>query len=98
LPKFPFLPIARIIIKLRAGFWLDDVNPLKGVVHSNAPVLFIHGLEDVYVPCSMSKDMYDAKPNKKELYLAPNAKHAQACQKNRTEYENVLNDFLNQYY
>jgi len=98
LPKFPFMQIASIIIKLRAGFWLNDVNPLVGAVQSNAPILFIHGLDDDYIPCSMSKDMYDAKQGKKELYLAPNAKHAQACQKNRKEYEKVLNDFLDQYY
>ncbi len=98
LPQFPFLAIASILIKLRAGFWIDDVVPLDGAVQSNAPILFIHGLEDDYVPCSMSKDMYDAKLDKKELYLAPNAMHAQSCQKNRVEYEKVLNDFLDQYF
>lgn len=98
LPKHPFMPVARLIIRLRAGFWIDDVVPIDGVVQSNAPILFIHGLEDNYVPCSMSKDMFDAKPDKKELYLVPNAAHAQSCQKNREEYEQVINDFLDQFY
>ena len=98
LPTFPFLQIARIIIKLRAGFWIDDVVPIDAAAKSNAPILFIHGLEDDYVPCSMTQDIYDVKRDKKEIYIAPNAKHAQSCQNNRKEYEKVLNDFLDRYY
>ncbi|MGB8453320.1 MAG: alpha/beta hydrolase [Anaerocolumna sp.] len=98
LPAFPFLTLAKCIIRLRAGFWLEDVVPLAGAVQSHAPILFIHGLEDDYVPYSMSQAMYDAKPDKKEIYLAPNAKHAQSCQKNPVEYERVLNEFLEEYY
>lgn len=98
IPRIPFLPIARLLIKIRADFWLEDVVPLDGVIQSNAPILFIHGLEDNYIPCSMSQKMYDAKADKKELYLAPNAGHAESCQKNREEYEQVVNDFLDKYY
>ncbi len=98
LPAFPFLILVKLIIKLRAGFWLNDVVPLEGAVQSRAPILFIHGLEDDYIPYSMSQDMYDAKPDKKEIYLAPDAKHAESCQKNHEEYERVLNHFLKLYY
>lgn len=98
LPAFPFLTLAKGIIRLRAGFWLDDVVPQAGAVQSHSPILFIHGLEDDYVPYSMSQAMYDAKPDKKEIYLAPNAKHAQSCQKNHEEYERVLIQFLEKYY
>ncbi len=98
LPVFPFLLLAKVIVRLRAGFWLNDVVPLKAAAQSNAPILFIHGLEDDYVPYYMSQAMYDAKPDKKEIYLAPHAKHAQSCEKNREEYEKVLNHFLEMYY
>lgn len=98
LPAFPFLYVAKLIVRLRAGFWIDDVEPWVGAVHSNSPILFIHGAEDNYVPYSMSMDMYDMKPDKKELYLAPKAGHAQSCQTNRKEYQDKLNQFLNTYY
>jgi fermentation-respiration switch protein FrsA (DUF1100 family) len=98
LPAFPFLTMAKLVIRLRAGFWLSDVVPLKVVMQSNIPILFIHGLEDDYVPFSMSQDMYDAKPDKKEIYLAPGARHAQSCQANPAEYETVLGQFLDKYY
>jgi uncharacterized protein len=98
LPKFPFLYVARLLIKLRAGFWIDRVNPLESVKKSNIPILFIHGLLDDYIPYSMSQEMFDAKQDLKEIYLAPNAKHARSCQMNFAEYENVLNQFLNHYF
>jgi fermentation-respiration switch protein FrsA (DUF1100 family) len=98
IPAFPFLPVAKLLVRLRAGFWLGDVVPMEGAVQSHAPILFIHGLEDDYVPYYMSQTMYDAKPDKKELYLAPNAKHAQSCEKNTAEYELVIENFLDKYY
>ncbi len=98
IPVFPLFYLTKGVIRLRAGFWLEDVAPLEGAAQTNAPVLFIHGLEDDYVPYSMSQAMYDAKPDKKEIYLAPNAKHAQSCQKNPEEYEKVVHQFLEMYY
>lgn len=98
IPVFPFMALAKWMIWLRAGFRLEDVVPLEGAVQSHAPILFIHGLEDDYVPYSMSQAMYDARNDKKEIYLAPNAKHAQSCQKNPEEYEKVVNQFLDKYY
>ncbi|QHQ62698.1 hypothetical protein Ana3638_19545 [Anaerocolumna sedimenticola] len=98
LPTFPFLPLAEVLIKIRAGFWIHDVVPMDAAVKSNIPILFIHGLEDDFVPYYMSQAMYDAKPGKKEIYLAHYAKHAQSCQKNPTEYKMVLDKFLETYY
>ena len=98
LPAFPFLPIAKIIIRLRAGFWITDVVPMKGVLSTNAPILFIHGGKDTYVPYSMSQDMYDKKPEKKEIYLVPLATHAVSILTEPLEYEKVLNAFLDKYY
>ena len=92
------MPVAKALIKLRAGFWISDVVPMDAAVKSNIPVLFIHGLEDEFVPYYMSQSMYDAKPDKKEIYLAPHAKHAQSCQKNPKEYKMILEQFLETYY
>lgn len=97
LPKFPFLNLAGWIIKLRAGFPIQDVVPLDGAVITNAPVLFIHGLEDDYIPTKMSQDMYDAKPDKKDIYLVPGAKHAKSVQVDSAAYEQKLFEFLDTY-
>lgn len=98
LPHFPFILLADIMIRMRAKFSIKDVNPINGVIQTNAPILFIHGLEDDYIPYSMSENMYNKKINKKELYLAPNASHAQSYLKNAEEYEKVVNTFLDNYF
>lgn len=98
LPAFPFIPIANLIIKLRAGFWIGDVAPIRGVMSTNAPILFIHGGMDTYIPYSMSVDMYEKKLDKKEISLIPGASHAQSIDTEPREYEKVLNAFLDNYY
>lgn len=98
LPSFPFVPVAEKLVKIRAGFNIEDVSPIRVVANSNKPILFIHGDLDDYVPTYMGKDMFEAKKDNKELYIAPNAKHAEALVKNIKEYENVVNDFLSKYF
>lgn len=98
LPRYPLMPFAAGIVKIRAGFNISDVSPIKVVASTNKPILFIHGEEDDYVPTYMGKDMFEAKQDNKELYIAPKAKHAEALVKNKKEYEKVVNDFLNKYF
>ncbi len=98
LPGFPFIPFAAQIVKLRAGFNIKDVSPIKAVTKSDKPILFIHGENDDYVPTSMGKEMYEAKKDKKELFIAPNAAHAESQWKNKKEYEKVVYSFLDKYF
>ena len=39
------------------------------------PVIFFHGEDDDFVPCWMSRVMYEACPGKKDLYTVPGADH-----------------------
>lgn len=98
LPVIPFAVIANFFIKLRAGFSVYDVVPMDGGSKTNAPVLFIHGDEDKYIPASMSVRMYEEKKDKKDLYIAPNAGHAESYIKNEKEYEKRVNRFLDEYF
>ncbi|MEG2017968.1 MAG: alpha/beta hydrolase [Clostridium sp.] len=98
LPSFPFVPVAAQLVKIRAGFNIKDVSPIKVVANTDKPILFIHGDSDDYVPTHMGRDMFEAKKDKKELYIVPKAKHAEALVENTKEYEKVVNDFLNKYF
>lgn len=98
LPSFPFVPVAAKLVKMRAGFNIKDVSPIKIVTNTDKPILFVHGDSDDYVPTYMGKEMFESKKDKKELYIAPNAKHAEALVKNIKEYEKVVNEFLNKYF
>lgn len=94
---FLLLSIESLIIYLRAGFWYGEVSPIRAVSHSNTPILFIHGMEDKYVPAIMSKEMYQCKKGPKEIYLVEGAKHAGACKSNYEEYEKRVKDFINKF-
>lgn len=97
LPGFPFMLAAAILVKIRARFPIEGVSPIRVVANSNKPILFIHGEEDDYVPTYMVRELFKAKKDKKELYIAPNAKHAEALVKNKRDYEKVVNNFIDKY-
>ncbi len=60
-------------------------------------MFFTHGLNDRYILPQMSVDLYNAKSNGiRKLYLAPNAGHAEALWKNPVEYDEKLEEFLNE--
>ncbi|MEG2289206.1 MAG: alpha/beta hydrolase [Clostridium sp.] len=98
LPDFPFVPLSSMLIRLRAGFNIHHVSPIKIVAKSNIPILFIHGENDLYVPTYMGKAMYEAKKDNKELFIAPNAAHAESQWKNPKEYEKVVYGFMDKYF
>lgn len=98
LPAGVFMPIANIILKLRAGFWIKEVSPKVGAINSETPILFIHGEEDDYVPTYMSQNMYDARTGIKELYICKEAKHAESCVVDPIRYRQVIIKFLDKYY
>ncbi|MDF2842203.1 MAG: hypothetical protein K0R00_629 [Herbinix sp.] len=94
LPCF-LIPIESAIMYLRAGCWFRQVSPIKVVSQTDTPILFIHGKIDNMVPASMSKEMYEAKPKNKAIYLVAKAKHADCYCKKPGEYEYRIIDFLN---
>jgi X-Pro dipeptidyl-peptidase (S15 family)./Dienelactone hydrolase family. len=94
LPAFPFLYISSFINNLRGAMYYGDVSPIRDISKIETPVLFIHGADDCYIPKQMSIDMYNIKPGIKELHLFPNADHVQSYLKNKSEYAEAVDKFL----
>jgi len=94
LPRFPLLPVASLISKLRTGFAFGDAVPLKTIGQVTAPVFFIHGQADDYIPPEASVALHASKPGQKQLYLAPGAGHAEALVSNPAVYEAQVREFL----
>lgn len=95
LQYLPFLiPLTGLAVKVRAGWNFKNVSPIKDIKDVETPVLFIHGENDDFVPTYMSIDMYKAKKGMKDLYIAPNAGHAEAYLKNKEEYDRKVGEFL----
>ncbi len=91
------LPLESCIVYIRAGFWFHKVSPIKAVLRTDTPILFIHGKRDGFVPASMSRQMYDCKKRNKAIFLVAKARHAESYCKNRAGYEKRVENFLKHY-
>ncbi len=94
LPAFPVLYVSSLVSKFRIGATIKEIEPIKGVNEIEAPILWIHGAEDNFVPTEASKQMYEKRTGKKQLYLVEKAGHADAYQVNSKKYEEVVKSFL----
>lgn len=94
LPKFPLMFSASLLCKLRYGWSFGEASAINEVGKSPYPMLFIHGAADTFVPTVMVRRLYDAKPGKKELWIAEGAEHAESYLKHREEYVERVKGFI----
>jgi uncharacterized protein len=81
------------------GFSLREADPSRAILETEVPILFIHGLEDRYVPWRMSVVMAETRRRRlpgavTELLLMPGARHAASIKADRPRYAETLRDFL----
>ena len=95
LPRFPMVPLGNLFTRLVAGWWFRQASPIRCVGQIETPIYFIHGLNDTFILPKMGEELYQAKQHGiRKLYLAPNAGHVEAMQKNPAEYDAKLGEFL----
>jgi fermentation-respiration switch protein FrsA (DUF1100 family) len=95
LGSFPLLPLSSFISRMLSGMRFTQISPLRTMPEVSAPVLFIHGAEDTYIPPQMAEELYRAQGHEKSrLYLAPQAGHAQAWSSNPAAYAEQVKTFL----
>lgn len=92
------IAFVNLFIKIRAGFSIEDVSPLKELPTIHQPILFIHGDQDTYVPMSMTKAMYAFKMDKKYMYIANGGEHATSMAVDPERYNMEITTFLNTVY
>lgn len=97
LPAFPLMYTTSLLCKWQYGWSFEEASPIKQVAKCNRPMLFIHGDADTYVPYSMLSPLYNAKPQPKEMWIAPGSQHAKAFHDHPAEYTAVVRDFLQKY-
>lgn len=69
-------------------------DSLQKVPALQLPVLFIHGMADRQVPFEMSKRLYAATPNPKQLYLVPYAGHNDVADVGGQAYQQAIQSFV----
>lgn len=95
LPPFPLINFANLWVKLLTGMTFSKASPIRYIPKIETPIFFVHGKNDSYIPPKMSIDMYRMKTKgHRKLYLAPNAGHAESYWNNQTEYDQQVEEFL----
>ena len=94
LPPFPIMNITDNMCRQKAGYGFSDYSTITAVRQTRCPILFIHGMEDNFVPTWMSRKNYEACNSPKELLLVPNAGHAASYYENVPLYEDAVSNFL----
>lgn len=96
LPAFPVIPGADILNKRLAGYGMDECNAKREVRNAKVPILFIHGSNDTFVPCSMCHELYDSCTAPKKKLIVEGAAHAESYYKAPEEYEKTLEEFFSE--
>lgn len=94
-PAAPVYAVARLGARLFCGFDLDSASAPDALSRSRIPVLFIHGDDDRFVPCRMSRENFEASAaERKKLLIVPNAGHGLSYMLDRPAYLSALHEFL----
>ncbi len=84
-PAYPFFPL----------FLGSTYDPIRYVGQiSPRPVLFIHGTDDIVVPVSMSKKLFEAAREPKRLWIINGAGHLECHRLKGKEYEETIANFF----
>ncbi|MEG5163600.1 alpha/beta fold hydrolase [Microcoleus sp. AT3-A2] len=93
----------RAMVNFQKGlFWMFPIDvlltqrfdSLSKVDRLQMPVLFIHGTADNVVPVEMSRKLFDAAPEPKQLYIVPDGGHTNVAHIGGAEYLQILSQFL----
>ncbi len=88
---YPFILLGA---RLYGGFSLTAAAPVKAVAHAKVPILLIHGEDDRFVPCDMSREIYDACVSPRTRVTIPDAAHAIAYILDPEKYGQAVRRFL----
>ncbi len=95
--KMPYSPIGNVagmFSKVLAGIDFDKTVGEECVKNTDIPIVFIHGLEDHFVPSYMSIDMYRVCKSKCELLMVVGAGHSAAYMMAEKKYTDIVNRLL----
>jgi len=88
---YPFVVLGALLF---GRFKLWESSPVKEVKKTRIPILLIHGDDDRFVPCDMSRKIYAACTALAELAIFPGAGHGLSYFTDTALYERVVHDFL----
>ena len=94
LPVGPSYFFVKLGARIFGHFDLEETSPVEALKNATVPVIFFHGEDDDFVPCSMSKRCYDACSTRKMLVTVPGAGHGLSYPVAPKRYLQALRDFF----
>ncbi len=92
-----FSALRRATLRRADGFDLRDAAPVEAVRQSKTPTLFIHGVEDDFVPAPMMGRLYQAAACPKRFLWVPGAGHVASAGTDPELYWSAVDEFLQEY-
>lgn len=94
-PAFLILPLLKWVSLSKYGISLSRNAPIEQVKQARVPMLFIHGVDDTFVPYEMGRmlNMYCASQS--SLVSVKGAGHGEACLADPDGYSDAIGTFLN---
>lgn len=89
---FPFIAFGAFIF---GHFNIFESSPVKAVRHAKVPIMLIHGNDDRFVPCDMSREIHSVRPDLIEFHTFPDAGHGISYLLDTERYEKLVEKFIN---
>ena len=93
LPADLLYPVVKLSAKLSGRFDLEEFSPIDSMKQCTIPIIFAHGEADDFVPCSMSRENYEACTAPKAIFTVPGAGHGLSYPVDEDAYLNALRNF-----
>ena len=97
IPPFPLMYTANWLCKWKYGWSFKEASALNQVAKCKLPMLFIHGDKDDYVPTHMVFELFEQKPEPKEIWVVPNVDHANSYKYEQAAYTEKVKAFTSKY-
>lgn len=89
-----FIPFMNLLCRIFGGFSLYGVSTTEALSNSKIPVLFIHGMNDNFVPCEMSRTAYETAGCEKNILLVDGADHGMSYLVDTPKVKTAIEVFL----
>lgn len=76
------------------GFRVTEADAVTAVRQAKVPILLIHGEDDGFVPCEMSREILKNCGSRAELHTFPGADHGLSYLTDPARYERIWADFF----
>lgn len=94
LPVWLIYPFVFLGALLYGHFSINACSAIEAVTHTKVPILLIHGEGDQFVPCDMSRRIYEANPDMIRLETFKDADHGISYILDPKKYHQVAEEFL----